>query len=139
MKGIGTLIKLAKRRLDEQRRKVADLERLKDNLVSMGNELDREIAGERTAAAAAQEFASSFPAFMAAAIERRANLRRSLAEAEAAILVARDELAERFQEVKRYELAAEIRDKREREKADRRSQSVLDEIGLNLHRRRDAS
>lgn len=136
MKGLATLIKLHKRKVDERRRKLAELERLRENLVANLVTLDSEMAAEREAASRVAELAHAFPAFAAAAIARRDTLKRSLVEADAALAVARDELAEAFQEVKRYELAEEMRERREREKAGRRLQATLDEIGLNQHRRK---
>ena len=135
MKGIDTLIRLARRHLDAQRRQVADLERLRDGLVASLRDIADDIARERAHAGGGGSFASAFPAFVAAALDRRATLARSLAEAEAAVAEARARLAERFEEVKRYEIAADrMRDRLHRAEA-RREQAALDEIGLVVHRR----
>ncbi len=73
------------------------------------------------------------------ALERRKKLRESIADLGLAIDAARAEVREAFQEVKKYELARDNYERREREKVARREQRELDELGANMHRRKKAS
>lgn len=135
MKGLDTLIRLARRHLDAQRRQVADLERLRDGLVAGLADLAGALERERAHAALSGNVAPDFAVYVAASLGRRDTLSRSLAEAEAAVAAARLQLAERFEEVKRYEIAADRMRARQREAAARREQAALDEVGLVIHRR----
>ena len=49
---------------------------------------------------------------------------------------AREALSEAFQELKRYEIALDQRKKSEKAEAERKTTLMLDEISLNMHRRR---
>ena len=48
----------------------------------------------------------------------------------------RDEIIEAYQELKTLEITQENRDKRELAELERKTNAMLDEIGLTLHRRR---
>ena len=140
MKGLDTLIKLCRRRLDEQRRQMAELERqrdaLKARLVGLAEGLVKEgqLAGDNGA------LAPLFPTFLAATLARRTHLENAILEMEALIAEAHGRLAELFQETKRYEVVAQRRDLRARDLEARRSQAMLDEIGLVQYRlKKDAS
>ena len=130
MKGLDTLIKLYRRRLDEQRRQMVALERqrdaLKAQLAALAESLVREgdLAGDNGA------LAPGFPTFLAATLARRTTLENAILEMDARIAEAYELLAELFQETKRYEVAAQRRDLRARDLEARRSQATLDEIGL---------
>ena len=68
-------------------------------------------------------------------IARRAKLAASLAEAKAKIAQAADEVTESFQELKRLEIAQSNREQAARDKAAKSERLMLDELGLNAHRR----
>ncbi|MBL8653093.1 MAG: hypothetical protein JNJ97_02770, partial [Alphaproteobacteria bacterium] len=51
---------------------------------------------------------------------------------------ARDAMAEAFQELKRYQIALDLRKKSDKEAADRKATIAMDEISLNMHRRNQA-
>jgi flagellar biosynthesis chaperone FliJ len=52
---------------------------------------------------------------------------------------ARDELAEAYRRLKTFEVTQEQREDAEEKEFNRREQIDLDEIGLNLHRRRTSA
>jgi flagellar FliJ protein len=136
MKGIEGLIRLQRWRLDEARRRLAELERLKEEFRTRQRGLEEEVARERTLAGVDEPGLRAWSNFAERALERRATLARSAAEAEAAFAAAGEEVAEAFGEMKKLELAAERAERREQEAVQRREQLRLDAVALDMHRRR---
>ena len=139
MTAMGSLVRVHSWALNEKRQKLAGLQELADKMHKDLEHLEAELNDEQRAAAGSMEGTIAFPAFVAAALERRKKLRESIAGLGLAIDAARAEVREAFQEVKKYELAQEIHERREREKVARREQRELDELGANMHRRKKAS
>ena len=77
MKGLDSLIRIAKWRVDEARRNLAELDRLAEGLRDRLCALDEEVARERTVAAADPEAARSFAGYRAAAAILRSHTRRA--------------------------------------------------------------
>ena len=96
------------------------------------------MASEQQVAGASHEAGLAYPAFARELIERRRKLAASLDEVEGRIASAREALAETFGEVKRHEIAAANRTKRERATAARKQGIAQDEIAMQMHRRRSA-
>jgi flagellar protein FliJ len=133
-----TIIRLQKLQLDEKRRTLAELQNLGDRLKAEIEKLKEEIAHEQ--ATARDDFAVSFTYanFAQAAMERGRKLGESLLQVEVQISVATDQMAEAYQELKRFELAEEERLKREKDKQKRKEAIMLDETALVGFRRRQA-
>ncbi|AWK89209.1 flagellar export protein FliJ [Azospirillum thermophilum] len=136
MNSLKTVIRLHKLQLDEKRRVLAELQTLADRLKSEIERLKEEIAHEQQTAREDFSVSFTYSNFAQAALERGRRLGESLAQVEAQIAVATDEMAEAFQELKRFELAEEERLKREREKQKRKESLMLDETALVGFRRR---
>lgn len=136
MKGLAALIRLHTWRLDEKRRELADLQRLEDQFLEDGRRLDAEVAAEQEFAKTSDTGSFSYGGFAVGVIERRKRIEASIAEVRRRIDDKRAEVAEAFQELKRYEITQAERLKRERAEADRRTQAELDEISLMQHQRR---
>ena len=141
MKSLDNLIRLHKWQLDEKRRNLAELEKLREalqlDLVKLAADLAREgaladTAGDGTLAAGTL----AFPGWMAATLARRDKINASIVESEQRILTAKEEVGEAFAEVKRYEQVAEARDRRARDSLNRRLAAEMDEAGLEGHRRK---
>ncbi|WP_448206593.1 flagellar FliJ family protein [Azospirillum sp. sgz302134] len=136
MSSLKTIIRLQKWKLDEKRRALAELQSLADRLKAEMDRLKEEIAAEQEAARSNPEQSYTFSNYIRAAMERGKRLTQSMGQVEAQIMVATDEMAEAFQELKRYELAEEERLKREKEKLKRKEANMLDETALVGFRRR---
>ncbi|KAA0685431.1 flagellar export protein FliJ [Azospirillum brasilense] len=136
MSSLKTIIRLQKWKLDEKRRALAELQNLADRLQAEIDRLKEEIAAERDTARGNVEYAFTYSNYIQAAMERGKRLTQSMGQVEAQIAVATDEMAEAFQELKRYELAEEERLKREKEKLKRKEANMLDETALVGFRRR---
>ncbi len=139
MTALGSLVRVHSWALNEKRQKLAGLEELADKMHEDLEQLEAELNSERRAATGSIEGTIAFPAFVAAALERRKKLRESIADLGLAIDAARAEVREAFQEVKKYEITQDNYERREREKVARREQRELDELGANMHRRKKAS
>ncbi|NUB17019.1 hypothetical protein GAY28_34270 [Azospirillum brasilense] len=136
MSSLKTIIRLQKWKLDEKRRALAELQNLADRLQAEIERLKEEIAAERDTARGNVEYAFTYSNYIQAAMERGKRLTQSMGQVEAQIAVATDEMAEAFQELKRYELAEVERLKREKEKLKRKEANMLDETALVGFRRR---
>ena len=134
--GLHTLIRLHKWRLDEKRRALAELQALADKLAQDTARLEREILAEQEIARSSPEASFGYGNFAKQAIERRKRLAQSVAQVEHQIAEATKEMAEAFQELKRYELAQEGRDRREDAKRKTRENAALDEVALSGFTRR---
>jgi flagellar export protein FliJ len=138
MSTLDSLIRINRWKLDEQRRQIAELERLAGRLREEADRLVQELSSEQRVAGASFEASLGYPNFARELIERRRKLAASIAEVDSRIATARDALAETFGEVKRYEITAANRAKRERAAAGRKQAIALDEVALEIHRRRAA-
>ncbi len=139
MSALNSLVRVHSWALDEKRQKLAELDRLADKLRADLVALEQELVQEQTAASGSVEGSIAFPAFVAAALERRKRLRQSIANIELACDAAREEVNLAFQEVKKFELARDKQLAQEQEDAARRDQIVMDEMGVDMYRRGDAS
>lgn len=135
MNPLTSLIRVHKWALDEKRQKLAGLEELVRKMRADLAEIDRDLEREKEAATQSMAGTMAFPAFMAAAMERRRRLRQTIAELDHAIDDARDDVQAAFQEVKSYELALERQEREEQARLDRGEQMALDEVGAAMHRR----
>lgn len=134
MRGLETLIRLSQRDLDEKRRVLGELEQLRSEFERQAQRLDDELGRER-AAVAVGDGQGSAPYFAAARL-RQETIARSADELAAKIEAAAEAVAEAFQDVKRFEIARDLKTRRRRAEAARVEQAELDEIALGRHRRR---
>ncbi|MBV9522237.1 MAG: flagellar FliJ family protein [Alphaproteobacteria bacterium] len=139
MSALSTLIRANRWKIDEQRRQLGELERLAERLREESVRLEQELTSEQQVAAASLEAGYSYPGYARELIERRRKLANSLAEVEGQMTTAREALAEAFREMKRYEITAANRMKRERIAAERRQRIAQDEVAMQTFRRRAAS
>ncbi len=132
MSGLKNLVRVHKWILDEKRQRLAGLQQLLDRMADDIEILEEKLATEREAANQTLDGALAFQTIIPAAQDRCDKLRRSIANVEQEIEMARDEMGEAFQELKKYETAQEIQQRRQRE------QLTLDEMGVGLYRRNRA-
>jgi len=137
VKGFQTLIRMGEWAVDEKRRSLGVLLRQFDELQNNLDNLEQELIVEQNAAAAApHEAGSNYGPYAAAVISRREDLNRSIEMMDTQIVSAREDLSDAYLELKKYEVAEIKRHQRETEEIDRREQSVLDDIGLEIARHR---
>ena len=136
MSTLESLIRIHRWQLDERRRQLAELEVLAERVRQDLLRLAEERRLEEAAANATFEASHAFPGYLRGALDRRATLERSLVEVGEQIVRTRDELADAFQEMKRYEIASANRERHRQHQADRRERIELDGIALENYRRR---
>jgi len=125
MKPRDELFRLKSFEVDEYRRKVAGIDAMIHEFNQMVGDLDHQITVEQKRSGVSDVNHYAYPTFAKAAIQRRDNLRTSIAELEAKLAATQEQLSEALQELKKFE-----RD------ADRRSdQANLDQVVANIHLR----
>lgn len=132
MKSRETLIRLRRFELDEKRRKVADIEIMIADFEQMAADLDRQIEDEQERAGVSDINHFAYPTFAKAAIQRRDNLKASIEDLRRKLDLARDELTEAFEELKKVELIEERDMERGRLGRSRAELADLDQIGLRM-------
>jgi len=135
MKGLPGLIQLNQWKVDEQRRKVTELEILSERLAAEVTQLQVDIDREGRNSGESLENSQAFSAFLKGAMTQRETLRGSIADLRGQISAGKDELADAYRELKSYEVAQAKRDTREARKRELRDRVKMDEIGMGIFRR----
>jgi flagellar protein FliJ len=136
MRGLSSLIRLHRWRLDEKRRELAALEQLAADLRAQLGQLEVDVKTEQEAARTTESGAFAYAGYAQGVIDRRAKLSASLKEVEGRIKLQDDSVKETFRELKRYEITMAERKKRARHESDRREQAAADETSLKMHIRK---
>jgi flagellar export protein FliJ len=136
MKSRETLIRLKRFRVDEKRRKVAQIEAMIAEFERMASDLEREIKIEQDRAGIHDPEHFAYPTYAKATVGRRENLKRSADELRVQLEDAKLALADAFDELKKVELLDE-RDQaaREREAEHAAGQVEFNSIALMRARR----
>jgi flagellar FliJ protein len=136
MSALESLIRLHRWQLDERRRQLADLDGLAEKLSQEQARLTAEEKSEQAVALASREAAFTYGEYARQLVERRQRIEQSLASVREQVALARENLAETYREVKRYEIASANRAQQQRKRLARQQQRTLDEIGIDNYRRR---
>lgn len=136
-KDLKPLIRIKTWNVDEKRRALAAILRQEDEVIAAQENLETELRREQQVATQnTEEVGFTYGPYAIAVIGRRAALEQRREALQVLIAEAQDELAEAYRELKTFEITQANREKREREEENRREQAIMDEIGLNLFRRR---
>lgn len=136
MKGLKTLIRLSRRGLDELRRGMAALENQKSRLEQAILHLRQEVEAEMVKAAQTPEMGNFFGGFARRMQQREQELRAEIVKLDAQMQALAGEIRTAFAELKKYEIALENAQAREREAAARRETEAMDEIAARQHDRK---
>jgi flagellar export protein FliJ len=136
MSALHNLVRISRWHLDAKRQALGELERLEERLQADLARLDAELERERAVAEQSELTRRAFPAYARQQKARRQALQRRVAQVHAEVEAAREELREAFREAKKYELARDAEQARARQARDRAENAAMDEVGLQLHRRR---
>lgn len=132
-----TLIRLRKFEVDERQRAMAVLLRQEEAVLAGIGALSREKDSEAAFMADAGILeGSTFSAYLQHWETRRAQFTEALGYVRAQIEEARDELSEAYRRLKTFEITQEQQDEAEQLEEARLEQIELDEMGLELHRRK---
>src|SRR5690606_15595742 len=100
--------------------------KMAEDLQARARKLEQDLVREQAIARSGPEgMAVTYGEYAKVVIDRRERLAASIAEVERQIAAAREELNEAYRDVKKYEVAQDIREKREAEEAARKDQIVL--------------
>jgi flagellar protein FliJ len=134
------MIRINEFSVDEKRRNLGELLKLMGDLEQRQRDLETEVANEqRIAGSLPGEADIYYGVYAGTVIDRRERIAESIKQMEVKVATARDEMSEAYVELKKYEIAQKNREKKEALEESRREQSILDEIGLNAHRRKNHS
>jgi flagellar biosynthesis chaperone FliJ len=136
MKGLDSLIRVHKWKLDEKRRELVDFENLRASFVKQLRSLEEQHQQEQTVAGDDPEIGFSFANYAAVAQQQQENIQASIDEVDAKITVLNDEVTACFQELKKYQVALEAREIKAKYERNRIEQMRLDELAIDLHRRK---
>jgi flagellar export protein FliJ len=133
MKSRDSLIRLKRFQSDEKRRQVSQLEMMIAEFMRMIGDLDDQIQAEQSRTGVHDVTHYAYPTFAKAAMVRRDNLKVSVRDLEDKLELARDELAEAVEELKKVELMEERDQVRERDARDAAEQVELDDMASRRH------
>jgi len=129
------LIRLARFKVEELQKQMAELDRSKAALISQIERLEASVPEEQAIATQSKDGYLAYGSYAQAVIKRKDNIRASLTEVEAQSDALRDRLSEAFQELKKYELLEERRLARAEAALRESEQAELDEMASIRHRR----
>lgn len=132
------LIRLRKWQLDGERRKLAELEQHRADIHAGIEQLQRDLMAEQEVASVSESAGYTYGGFAQAVIARREELFTRLADANQAVEAQHQVVREAFEELKRYEIAAERARERAEAERDRAEEIEDNEIALQQHRRNKA-
>jgi flagellar export protein FliJ len=136
MKSLATLIRLKKQQVDELRRGMVRLEEQKQVLLDQHTMLANQLRHELELAGQLPELAGFFGDFAGRIRRQQEELMEKVAALDAKIVQLRDQIAEAFSEMKKYEIAKEQRLAKQRETQARREGLAMDEIAQQQHLRK---
>ncbi len=139
MRGLPTLIRAQKWRVDAMRREIGELEGVLAQRRAEAVRLEEEVVEEQKRAAGDPVGLWAYAGgYAAGVIHRREEAARAIAAAEAEVAERRAVLAELFAELKRYEIVRDRQAAREAQEEARRDAIALDELSIEIYRRREA-
>ena len=134
MKGVATLIRLHQWHLDQKRRELGALERLKAGFLDQLAKLEQDLVLEQQVAAQTETGMFAYASYAVGVVSRRETLNQSIGEVDEQITSKHAEVTTAFHEVKRYEIALRDAERRRELALARKEQMDLDEVALNIHR-----
>lgn len=134
MKSLDTLIRVHEWKLNEERRKLADLIGLSNDMRSQISRMEEELKSEAALVGDSIDAARSYSAYLKSQMQRRETLESSIVDLEKEITEVGECVASAFKELKTYEISRDRRNVEVARKRTRRDQSSMDEVALNMHR-----
>jgi flagellar protein FliJ len=135
-KGLTSLIRLSDAALNDRRRELNALQAREEEIKRQLDELEEEKRREQALSRELEAGAYAYSGYAQGTIHRRKEFERQLAALQPMLEQARDAMAEAFQELKRYQIALDLRKRNEKAEADRKATIAMDEMSLNMHRRK---
>lgn len=132
-----TLIRVRKWDVEEKQRALAALLADEEKVLDFQRALERELEQEKAVASAADaDKRFTLEPYIQRVRQRRDNIAAALILIRGKINEARDHLAESYRRLKTFEITQDQRDKAEEAEENRTEQIAMDELGLELYRRK---
>lgn len=138
-RGMTGMIRLHKWQLDEKRRDMVALEKMRQDLLLNLAELEQELIAEQKKVAESPVISITYAGYAQQVMVRRLNMVNSIVDLEASIENKKDQVTEAFKELKKYEVVEQRKQERKRVQQNLREQNELDELAINIHRRQQNS
>ncbi|WP_417483416.1 flagellar FliJ family protein [Maricaulis sp.] len=129
------LIRLARFKVEELQKQMAELDRSKAALLNQIERLEASVPEEQAVATQSRDGYLAYGSYAQAVIKRKENIRSSLDEVEVQAEALRDRLGDAFQELKKFEVLEERRLARIEKAVRAAEQDELDEIAQIRHHR----
>ena len=130
------MIRLHKWQLDEKRRNMVELEEMKQGMLQNLTSLQNELIAEQKKVSESSVVNIGYAAYAQQVMARRVNIVNSMQEIDVSIEDMKDQVAEAFKELKKYEVVEQRQRERERTDLNRRQQIEQDELAINMHRQK---
>jgi hypothetical protein len=129
-----TLSKIQKFNIDEQRKKLLELQLQEDDLVNSLKKLNEEFEREKEFSKKNEQF--DFGNYLKRHIARREDLEERIKRVRVEIEQVRDKISDLYKEQKTYDIVDEAREQRAAEEDNAKERIMLDEIGTNAYIKR---
>jgi flagellar FliJ protein len=136
MKSRESLIRLHRFKVDEIRRRLKSLDDMRADLAKKMSDLEVMMQEEQRRAAHSDLGRLAYPSFARSVVLRRENIQRSIDEIEREAAQVTEQLQSAYRELKKYEIAADNIQERERVEVARQVQAELDDIAMSRHVRK---
>jgi flagellar FliJ protein len=133
-RGLASLIRLQRWRIDQKRRELAELEQQRADCAQRIEALSARIKAEQSGSDDAV-LTFSYANYVRAALAQRQSLSDTLAKMDDAVAACRADIAAVFRDLKKFEVAQARREEQAAQEQTRREQSDMDEVAMNLFRR----
>ncbi|TWB16639.1 flagellar export protein FliJ [Nitrospirillum amazonense] len=135
MKSLKALIRLHKNQVDDKRRHLTQLRDQEDRLTLQRQQFEAQVEMERQLSGTSVDMAMAFASYLPQIKLRRNAMEIARQQLMIAIRRAEEDLAQAFQELKRFELAEEERIRKEKAELARKEAMMLDEVAAQRHLR----
>ncbi|MEE2526101.1 flagellar FliJ family protein [Hyphobacterium sp. HN65] len=128
------LIRLARFKVEELQKQLADIDRVRQSLIDQVERLEASVPEEQAAATQNKDGFLAYGSYAQAVIKRKQNIRASMDEVDQQADEIRERLEGAFRELKKYELLEERRVARVEEALRAEEQAEVDEIAQSRRR-----
>ncbi len=135
MKSRQSLIRLRRFQVEEKQRQVNEIELMMRDLQQKQFDLHEQVRFEQNRSGITDETHYAYPTFAKSAKDRADNIQMTIDGLQSQYDLAKNDLAESFEELKRVELLEEKEKQTQSKLIAKREAADLDEVARNLHRR----
>lgn len=138
-KGLDSMVRLAEWGIEQKRRNLGEALGEVDVLNQRLDQLEETLIKEQKFAIEAPiEAGMYYGVYAERVVDQRIHINELIVKASQRVEILRGELNEAYRDLKKFEVARDLRDKRQKAEEDKKEQDMLDEVGLQLHRKNRA-